>query len=455
MDLQMNNDGEYIFELKSGRVWGNLRMTNAKVNILVGNILVIPSYAAFDLGFDGDKMNLSVYDGDVYLAFLEEEVDDYVGFYSEYFISDDNISGSLNEYFINSLLVPQNMEVSISLNKVDDDIGPLLRSKLVKEFKYAKIPDLSEKIANDTLSEDEEVVYKWVKENLDADNLYVNSQEKNINSGLSSYSNISTSSIISDFIFWAEENLLFVPEKKREMVFEHVFAHLDNAIYYLRESDEANYDNSISEFKKSISVLPDDFVVSEEYYAKLDEYYFDFKFFAVSDPEYRFLEFLLEQNFLNKRNLIESMNLLWNSVYSSLDNRDYDAELAFDNYYEAFDDFLIDYSDEYYNDLFINYHDQLLGNLFLHYSVFYKKDYFDIKQVYENNVLELSFDKEEVQQDFISQKITFLKHLRMFFFDDLIDVDSAKEIYLLLLTQIEELMSLNESSLAVTEFFEA
>ena len=136
IDVLMNNDAEYIFELKSGRVWGNLRMTNAKVNILVDNILIIPSYASFDLDFDGSHVDLSVYNGDVYLAFLKDsvDIDEYVSPYSDYFVDDTNVSGSLNEYFINSLVVPQNMEVSVALKKVNDEIGPLLRSKLLKSL---------------------------------------------------------------------------------------------------------------------------------------------------------------------------------------------------------------------------------------------------------------------------------------------------------------------------------
>ncbi len=455
MDLIINNDGKYLFELNSGRVWGNLRISNAEVNILIGNVLIVPSYAAFDLDFNGSHIDLSVYHGDVYVAFLKEgfDIDEYIGFYSDYFVNDKNISGSLNEHFINTLLVPQNTGVNIPLKKVNTEIGPLLRSKLVKEFKYAKIPNLLGKNKDD-LNEDELLNYKWIKDNLDADNVYINIEEKNIDSKLSNYNKISTVNVISDFIFWAEENLIFIPEKKREVVFDHVFVYLDNAIYYLLQDDEINFENSIQEFKSYLKVLPDDFLNSEEYFEKLDTYFNDFKFFDVSDNEYKFLEFLLEENFLNNRKLVESMNLFWNAVYSALDNNDYDSELAFDNYYETFDDFLVNYPDEYFHDIFVDYHDQLLANLFLHYPVFYKKDYFDIKRIYETNVLSLVSNEEELKQDFISQKITFLKHLRMYFFDDRLDVEATKEIYLLLLKQIEELMS-DTSSLAVTKFFES
>ena len=51
------------------------------------------------------------------------------------------------------------------------------------------------------MSAEEEIEYEWVKDNLDADNLYVNSEKKSINSELSVYSVFSGSSKIYDFVF--------------------------------------------------------------------------------------------------------------------------------------------------------------------------------------------------------------------------------------------------------------
>ena len=86
----ISSDKKYpLFDLKSGKLWGNFLSSGEKANIVVGKIVVIPNRAVFDLSFDGAKMDLNVYNGDVYLGFLPEgvQLSAYVDPYSSLFMN--------------------------------------------------------------------------------------------------------------------------------------------------------------------------------------------------------------------------------------------------------------------------------------------------------------------------------------------------------------------------------
>ncbi|MBD3360927.1 hypothetical protein GF366_03950 [Candidatus Peregrinibacteria bacterium] len=427
------NGNEYIIGVESAKLWGNFEISNAKVNFVADKLVIIPNHAAFDLEFDGDRLVLSVFDGDVYVGILSEGigVSEYVDEYSD--------------LFMNKLLVPRDSQVTISTGKLDERIEALLYSKLVKEFKYSAIPTSKEES-------------DWVSKNGDKDSKYIESVKQDVISEIIYRGPSVSDTLLGDFIFWSEENLTFIPEKKNEIIFDHLFAFLDDAINYANDGDEVMSELRLEEFDEYLASLPSGISKSDEYYKRYDLYIEWLSVFGSEDAQYSVFVELLKKKFEEGRDIYEIVNILWLDVYNGIDLGDVAAESALDRYYSFFDSTLGDDSDfAFYKD-YTTYNNQLFDNLLLRYSTFYKDGYFAIKNVLEQELLGLYESgrlRDELSQAFISNKIRFLKRLMSFFFDEEISVVEAKEILSRLVEEIDELMPADRSEVAVIELFEA
>ena len=257
----------------------------------------------------------------------------------------------------------------------------------------------------------------------------------------------------ADFIFWSEQNLTFVPEKKNEIIFDNLFAYLDDAIYYANEGDLEASKDSWQKFKDSLSSLPDEVTLSDEYVETIDSYISRLSIFDPGDKQY----FIFNELVLTQPDKFRVVNLLWRDVYASLNQNDAIAEEALNNYYNEFDETLGDYADfGLYKD-YITYQNQLFDNLFLRYPVFYKDFYFERKEVIEEELMDLYEEgrlKDELSQAMIDAKFDFMKRLMKFFFEDDISVDESKKILSRLNQDIKDLMP-GESNAAVLDLFES
>ena len=74
VDVNYLGDSSYIFELNQAHFWANFSVSSLKANFVVEDVVLIPNRAAFELFFDGNKFELEVYEGDVYLGLLPEGV---------------------------------------------------------------------------------------------------------------------------------------------------------------------------------------------------------------------------------------------------------------------------------------------------------------------------------------------------------------------------------------------
>lgn len=424
-ELKSSGDHVYIFKMESGHIWGNFENSNARVNILIKNTVIIPDHSTFDLEFDGERINLATYNGDTYMGFLPEtiELTEYADPYSD--------------LFMNRMLVPRDTQVIIPTKKVNEDIQQLLYSKLVKEFKYTAIPSSAKTSA-------------WVTANFTEDKKYEEGIKQDYISQIIA-KGASVRGILSDFVFWAEENLTFIPEKKETMILDHLFHYVDDAIYYANQGNEAELQQSLSSFDSYYFTIPAKITKSENYFKRLDEYLDKFVIFTPVDKEYEVKKALLARKFLERRDQLDVVGIFWLDVYKGMDVNDVAAEQALNNYYEYFDQIEG-------NRRYISYQNQLFDNLFLRYSIFYKDGYFAIKNALERILLD-SYEsgqlKEELEQAFVSNKIDFLKRLRQYFFDGEISVDDSKEIFSRLFEEINDLMAADNSEVAVIELFDS
>lgn len=424
-------NNEYIFDLKAGRLWGNFLISDAGVNIVMDKVVVIPENAAFDLEFDGTKIDLAVYNGDVYVGFLEEgmEIIEYNDKYSS--------------VFSNRMLVPRDTKVQIALSKVDERIDRLFYSKLIKEFKYTAVTA--------AMQEDE-----WVKNNKEKDGLYIESVKRDFSSEVIRKGLSSSEGSLAGFVYWAEENLTFIPEKKAQINYERLFSYMDDAIFWAVSGDNEKALNSLGDFysaKRSLSVSQ-----NELYEEQMSDYVKDLIIFGPGDDQYVLPLNLLLKKFNAGDDKYEIVDNFWNGVYRAMDIGDHETEQAINRYFEYFDVLIDSEADGEKKQMYLSFQNQLFDNLFLRYPLFYKDAYFAIKDTLEEELLNFypeGQEKEEISQAFISRKIDFLKRLRKHFFDEEVTVQEAKEILSRLVEEVNDLMPSESDSLAVTELFES
>ncbi|MEK7085871.1 MAG: hypothetical protein AAB953_02555 [Patescibacteria group bacterium] len=449
MEVQSATANTYIFKLNSGKLWANFAVSAAKVNIVAGPVVIIPDQAVFDLSLQDSKISLNVYDGDVYVGFLPEglpagqsgaTVFEYMDPYSV--------------LFMNRLLVPRENQVSIPLKKVNEEIRPLLYSKLVKEFKYSSLPDGLKEL-------------DWVKNNSESDKKFIGSLKQQFVADVLYKGAEINDGFMNNFIFWAEENLTFIPEKKRTMILEHLFNYLEDAVFYAGQGMDDKSAASWQAFEDYSATIPSDILSGQEFNGKLDDYIDRLKLFSIGDNEYKISKFLRDKKFIQSNGKYQVVSAFWHDVYRALNDSEALVEEALNNYYEYFDktraevvaknsaDAEID--DDFYR-MYLTYQNQLFDNLLMKYGLFYKDGYFAIKSVLENDLLKLYEKgqlKDELKQFLVSNKINFLKRLKRFFFDGEIEVKETKEIFKRLFGEIDEFMPSDDSGVAVVKLFES
>ncbi|PIR54876.1 hypothetical protein COU74_04010 [Candidatus Peregrinibacteria bacterium CG10_big_fil_rev_8_21_14_0_10_36_19] len=406
-DFSVFAEDDGVYELKSGRVWVNSMVDPNTINILLDRLVLIPKNAIFDVDFHDGRVFLNVYDGDVYVGFLPEDID-YTKKADQY-----------DELFLQTMLVPRGSSVTIPMSKVDSRIEKLLYLKLGKEFKYSAV-DLSESSSD------------WAKFNLNQDKKYFEKIKQNVISNIIDRGEFSTNGVLVSFL---RDSLTFFPEKRLGNSTFDTFATLNNAIYSRTVSD-------------TVKTPLSNFAISDDYFNELFV-------FAPDSYQYEVYRELLKERFVNG-DKIQVVENFWRDVYRGMNISNVKGMEAFDNYYQYLSQ-MFGTDDEKYK-IFIAYQNQLMDNLFLRYSLFYGDKYFDAKHSLEQEMLRLENDfdqKKELRQSFVSNKIDFLKRLMKFFFEEKFSVNEAKEMLSKLVSEVNDLMPDGDSNVAVIEIFES
>ncbi len=432
-EIILNKGKDYIFDFKKGQLWGDFSISDANVNIIVGNVVVMPNKATFDLIYKGTQMELAVYGGDVYLGFIKEGTE---------------IKNPLTAYdkiFINRILVPQNTQVRFSMRQINKEIEPLLYSKLSKELRLSSIP---------TSKSDD----PWVKTNRSKDFSLIEIKRQNFFSEVIRKGKSIQDSFFGEIMFFAEEKFTFFPDKKEEMIFNHLFSYLDDAIYYAVTNNRAKSEEMLAKFYAYKTSLPQEIKTSEKLDKKINKYIEDLFMFDQRSPLYALNEKLLNNKFLEGKDKHEIVNFYWLSIYRAMEISEEETVLAFEKYHEYFSKIVGAPTDQAFYIDYLTYKNQLLDSLLLRTSVFYKDAYFEAKNSFEKILLENYEEgrlKEEIKQLFISNKIELMKRLRSFFFDGEIVVLDAKEIFGRLIAEVKELMPAEDSGVAVIRLFQS
>ncbi|MBI2634108.1 hypothetical protein HYW82_00355, partial [Candidatus Peregrinibacteria bacterium] len=405
----------YAFEFSGPRLWGNFFSSKENLMIVVDDVVIVPMGGVFDLKFDGQYLDMSAYNGDVKIEFLPKKVE----------------MGEIGYGYVdavNRLLVPRGRKVTIPMKKVNGDIGALLPSKLMKEFKYAIISD-------------EDRRDKWVMDNLAADDAAAVANGQKFSELIVSGPVDTADGIVSEL----GNYLILFPEKKFKDQFENVFSVLDSAVYYASRGDAAKVTEALSKFMDNSFLISADL----EYSKKTDEYIYRILPVAGGDLYSEILNSLLDKRFDGQQ--YETLRLFWREVYRAIDGGEISPEKALDLYYTYLN--RMDSGDR----VFLTFQNQLFDNLFLHYPMFYRDAYFSMKGTLEEKLLKAYANdplKNEIIQSLVSSKIDFLKRLRKFFFDGNIEIVMAKEIFSRLVHEVNDLLQ-DKTGVAVLKLFES
>ncbi|MDD3862046.1 MAG: hypothetical protein PHP74_04140, partial [Candidatus Gracilibacteria bacterium] len=439
MEIIDSKDGEYILKFNAGKFWGNFSVSNARVNFLVDDkVVIIPNGAVFSAEIDDGNLKIFTYSGDLYLGFLDSgvEIDKYEDKYSP--------------AFMNRFVVPKDSRAVVTLSKIDQRLKGLLYSRLFTEFKRSTIPSDMKKV-------------DFVLGNFKKDEAYLSNLEKEFFSDLRFQGNAVAEGALADVVFWMEENLTFVPEKKDQLVFKRLFSYLDQAFYYANKDDQFQMERFLEKFNFYRTSLDSEISFSDKYYVEIDKYMEDLAIFAPGSMQHDLYKKLLIQKFNEGRADIEIVEKLWLNVYRAMDDSPGMLRNAVTDYYEYLSAIMKDKEafknkNEFAYKIFISYQDQLFENLFLRYSNFYQTVYFDIKSLLEEEILsfyEQGQLKTELGQDFISRKIDFLRKLMNVFFDESVEVQAAKDIANNLIEGIYNLTPPESARTSVTDLFQS
>jgi hypothetical protein len=430
-------DNEYLFDVKDGEIWGDFSYSDAKVNFIAGNVVVIPYSASFNLFYDGEKFSLAVYKGDVYLGFLDKGIS--LGKYED----------SYSDVFMNRFLVPELSRVDFSTKRIDGNFKSLLPSKIEKELKYRAI-STSPKDANYSKNYTE-----WVKQNLKDDRRKKSSLNGDLKSSLISDGIYNDSGVLNTLVAGTRNILTFIPAKTAENNFNKTFGYLNDAMLFAAKGDKTESGVALNEFNNSVSSLGD--LSTNQKYKDLMGDYFANLFIVRDESDFNnILNILVEEHMKNNSDIVSLMDILWVNVYESLNINQSSALDSLSYYYSKLFASLNKITDETFLRKYLVYQNQLSANLLLKFPVFHKDIYFENKENLEKKFLE-SLDKGQLNDEwmlsFIKDKVNVLVKLQKYFFEGKVEINEARKIVSRLKESMQDLISKSSSNLAVLDIF--
>jgi len=417
----------YIFDVKSGEFWGDFSFSDAKTDFIVGNVVVIPYSASFNLQFDGDKFSLAVYKGDVYLGFLDKDIN-----VVKY---EDPYSG----VFMNKFLVPLGNRVDFNISRIDEKFKTLLPSKVAKEVKL-RLMSINTKDSSYAKN-----FTDYVKQNLRDDrriraSLGSTYKTEIVDNGLSV-----DEGLLGKTVGALEDTFTFIPAKKAERNSGKLFGYFSDAMFYAAKGDMENGTISLNKFGEGSASIP-----AGDYMSKL--------ILMRDEPNFAgILDLILEKKLTEKGNEFYALDGFWNDVYEAIDAGDSSSLEALTLYYQKLLTTVDKIADKEILKGYLAYQNQLLNNLFDRYPTFYKDGYFESKEKLEQKFLSLFESgqmKDELMLSLIKDKMDVLVRLKNYFFDRKIEINEARKIVSRLKDSIQDLMTKSSSDLAVLQIFE-
>lgn len=431
-DVNLENH-TFLIQLLSGQMWLNNLYNTAHVSVQSGGAVIEPQEALLNIYRVDQKVEVQVYRHQVKVSFYD---------------ADGN--------FLNDLFISEGNKINIPLYKLGEILSKLYYSKLVKEFQYSLFDQ--DAIENDP----------WAKENLAKDgkqDTEVRERERQSikDQGLKNAAIDTLSFQLNQFLNQKIKfPLTLVDNKKKDFYVQDLFTHIDDAIY-LAEEGRLDESGKRLEFFDLLKNDPFYFqkISDDDFKTALEKRIHRLIFVVPNEDLYSVKQYLLNQRLslagLDAGSYFEFLSYYLDDVYDAAGLNYAKATVVLENYFKMESLVLSHFegdTQDYTKSLQVQNH--FLDNLFLRYPVFYKKEILQSKARMEKSflaVLPAGDLKNEENQALISKKIELLKRLQYFFFNDQVQLETARSVVGTLITNIEDLLPPDSSKIAIQEFF--
>ncbi len=436
-----NHDGGYHVSLQAGEVWVTSQGSFHPISIYVAGGTVVSSQdGACDVAYKDGEVNVYAAKNPVRLGF--------------YMPLTKPIS---NPSILNSILVTEGNRLTVTLSKIQPKLEKLLYSKLIKEFQYGPIS--SDSLANNT----------WFQRNIVTDTSRRDALLNHIaqvikDRGLYISDPDSAFAGFMDRIHDVRFLLTFDPQKKDLRIANDALVHLDDAIYYYATSQQIKGDVRMQLFKTRLQGMSDNkqllSYISDELWGRFQTYAI---FVPQDGPLFR-IRAELRETLLSLRGYgyglpyIQASQLVRSYLYDVYQSLHFDDSMSRDllaTYFSAFHKIFSGYSaDIVKNPSVLAEENQIITQLYLKDPIFYQETYFQNAFDLQSQWLSLlpeGRDKNEENQTLVASKIELMKRLRLFFFDEKIDVKDANPVLFRLLSDISS--ALPDTEAAAAQYF--
>lgn len=444
-------EGQFAFQLESGRIWLQNSYSNADVNILVSGGVIFPGQSVVMISSNGSDSDVYIHQNDAVLGIVST---DY---------SATKVINETADVIINKLYLPRGTVATVYADKITQNkatIAKLLFSKLVKEFGYSVFDKT--RLSTDT----------WLSKNIESDLLLTNKirnerLEKIRTRGLK-YTSLDGSNFKLDQSLKNVYNALtFSNERVGDRNLDALYDLLYDAQYLFdygrKEEAEVRLTNFSTQANQLVAVYGDR--LKRQYVDRVKR---EFEYLSFANPGDSLFELreVLEKIYVDSiKGSGNELQMRFSFLTEKLSSLGYFAENNnYKNIKNTFDDYMTSFkqlSDTYQKDLtgnitFIQRQNQALDNLFTQFPSLYRQEYFTNKLYVENKYLSLLptiQDKPEEMQSVISQRIDFLNRLEIFFLDGQVPLVDAQNILSLLFSEINKIQLPTDYQVAVTELF--
>ncbi|MBP7898335.1 hypothetical protein KAZ92_00025 [Candidatus Gracilibacteria bacterium] len=435
------DDGGYHVALQSGEVWVTSQGALHSISVYVAGGTVVSSR-------DG-TCDVSYKDGEVNVYAAKNPV--RLGFYMPLakLVSTPSI--------LNSILITEGNRLTVTLSKIQPKLEKLLYSKLIKEFQYGPL-------SLDSLNKN-----TWFQRNIAGDALRRDNLLNHITQiikdrGLSIPDPESTFAGLMDRVHDVRFLLTFDPRKKDLRIANDALVHLDDALYYYATSQQDKGDVRMQLFKARLQTMNDNkqliSYISDELWNRFQAY----AIFVPQDGSLFRIRTELRETLLSLRSYghnlpyVQASQLVRSYLYDVYQSLHFDNSMSRDllsTYFSAFHKIFSGYSaDIVKNPSVLAEENQIITQLYLKDPIFYQETYFQNAFDLQSQWLSLlpeGRDKNEENQTLVASKIELMKRLRLFFFDEKIEVKDASPVLFRLLSDISS--ALPDTETAVAQYF--
>lgn len=436
-----NDKNKYIFELISGTVWVNTGYGDFDLAVNTKHVTVKPGKSAVNISYDGSRTLIY---SDKHEALVELK--------------------DINGNFLNRFWITEGNRAELSDSKINseaDTIKRLLYDKLIKEFRYSRMPHAN-------IDEDSWILAQRRYDSELRENIYKKYYASLRSEGLKVVSPSSLRFTVRSLISDLNNVLVFSETKKIDRLIDSIFENLHDAKYLYAQANETDAQVRLSIFVQDINQTQ---YSSDEYFIlqtfdRIKNELADLYFVTPSDALYPVkseLYSLLMQNkyknMLGTDRQFDYLTMKLNDVYDSIDADPTKAVGVFSLYLGFYDTIR-----GFYRDDVDSIADQILkqnilvDNILLFNPDLYKTSFFVKKFSMEADyllALEDEREKREQRQALISIKIDLLSRIRHFLFSERITPEDARQIVFLIIRDIEELKKKTLDVAAVNRLFEA